>query len=222
MPVELHQVISNKSLPRSPYTRLTRRRQSNGTGRSGAKTLATLNMVASFSPTAVSRLRTPSPTKAWAMAWPMPFPASATGLPRPRGQMECSNCDHCNVLRSSLSNTVIDFFRYGRAGIALRSIRTTVRATTPHAVHARARRCFAVVESPKRNPAQPLLQRGDNDESKVQSAVQPPSTRSDVPVTRADASEARNTSAPIKSSIIPMRPSLIRERTASSACSLRP
>ncbi len=59
-------------------------------------------------------------------------------------------------------------------------------------------------------------------ESNVQSAVQPPSTRRDVPVTRADASEARNTIAPIRSSIVPMRPTLIRARTASSACSLRP
>jgi len=42
---------------------------------------ATLNTAASFSPAAVSRLRTPSPTKAGAMAWPMPFHAPVIAVP---------------------------------------------------------------------------------------------------------------------------------------------
>src|SRR5262249_41505501 len=46
------------------------------------------------------------------------------------------------------------------------------------------------------------------------SAVQPPSTRSEVPVTSAAASDARYTPAPIRSSTAPSRPSLIRRRTS--------
>jgi len=34
-----------------------------------------------FSPAPVSRLRTPSPTKAGAMAWPMSFPAPVIAVP---------------------------------------------------------------------------------------------------------------------------------------------
>ena len=44
-------------------------------------------------------------------------------------------------------------------------------------------------------------------------AVQPPSTRTEVPVIRADASHAKNNIAPIMSSTSPTRPNLILFKT---------